>query len=138
MPPLLSSKVRRLARLLADRQQQADAQLTQAGKEDRWAAIVFVETKVSVGGLSAAECCQRALQRQLQIDPHSRQLQYGQLVGMAASHAGHFHSTVTQAYASHCAVQPTACASATPLERPIMRPALAARRQTAMLKLMAF
>jgi hypothetical protein len=57
MPPLLSPKVRLVAQLLADRQQKADAQLQQAGTEDRWAAIVFVETKVKHEGLSAAGRC---------------------------------------------------------------------------------
>jgi hypothetical protein len=47
MPPLLSPKVRRVAQLLAEKQQTADAGFEQAGVQDRWAAIVFVETKVS-------------------------------------------------------------------------------------------
>lgn len=46
MPPLLSPKVKRIAQLLAEQQAAEDARLEQAGKEDRWASIVFVETKV--------------------------------------------------------------------------------------------
>lgn len=48
MPPLLSPKIRCVAQLLAERQQETDAGFEQAGVEDRWAAIVFVETKVSI------------------------------------------------------------------------------------------
>lgn len=46
MPPLLSPKVKRVAQLLAEQQVIEDARLEQAGKDDRWASIVFVETKV--------------------------------------------------------------------------------------------
>lgn len=58
MPPLLSPKIRRMAQLLAERQQATDARFEQAGVEDRWAAIVFVETKASSQpGTSVAMAC---------------------------------------------------------------------------------